>query len=219
MKQSSELFTEGLKGKSQAISQKQVLAAYKQVKSKGGAGGVDGLNFQEFESRRNDHLYKLWNRLASGSYFPQAVRQKRIPKYDGTWRRLGIPTISDRTAQQVVKDILEPRLEKVFHPSSFGYRPDKGGHQALAQAQQNSWAYRWEIDMDIKGFFDNIDHDLLMKAVQGHVKDEDEKWILLYIERWLRAPIQREEGEMVYPTKGRPQGGVISPVLANLFLH
>lgn len=217
--QSGELFENLLKCKSWQISQNQVLAAYKAVKSKRGAGGVDGLNLEEFDQNYQNHLYELWNRMSSGSYFPNAVRQKLIPKYDGTKRSLGIPTIGDRVAQQVVKDVLEPRLEAIFHPNSYGYRSGKSGHDAVRLAEQRCWAENWVIDMDIQGFFDNISHELMLEAVSYHINPLTEKWILLYIERWLKAPIQREEGNLDYRDKGTPQGGVISPLLANLFLH
>jgi len=221
-KQSRELFTdftEPLKVKSWQISREQVLDAYKKVKSNKGAGGVDGLNLEEFEQDYENHLYSLWNRMSSGSYHPKAVRQKLIPKYDGTKRSLGIPTIKDRIAQQVVKDVLEPRLEAIFHPNSYGYRHGKSGHDAVRLAEQRCWEQSWVIDMDIKGFFDNISHKLMLEAVSFHINPLTEKWILLYIERWLKAPIFTEDEDLICTSKGTPQGGVISPLLANLFLH
>ena len=217
--QSGNLFENLLKVKSWKISEKEVLNAYKTVKSNRGAGGVDGLNFEEFEKNRHNHLYELWNRMSSGSYYPKAVREKRIPKYDGTKRSLGIPTISDRVAQQVVKEVLEPRLESVFHQDSYGYRSGKSAHKAVQLTEQRCWRENWVIDMDIQGFFDNINHDLMLESVSFHINPLTEKWILLYIERWLKAPILREEGDLIYRDKGTPQGGVISPLLANLFLH
>ena len=218
-RQSSELFTDLSKCKSWQISHEQVLAAYKAVKRNKGAGGVDGINLEEFDQFRQGHLYELWNRMSSGSYFPKAVRQKGIPKYDGTKRNLGIPTIRDRVGQQVVKDVLEGRLESIFHQDSYGYRSGKSAHQAIELTEQRCWAENWVLDMDIKGFFDNINHELLLEAVSFHINPLTEKWILLYIERWLKAPILTELGDLIYPEKGTPQGGVISPILANLFLH
>ena len=198
------------------ISKFEVWDAYKRVKTNKGAAGVDGQSIAEFEMGLQDNLYKLWNRMSSGSYFPPPVLRVEIPKDDGRMRPLGIPTVSDRIAQQVVKQQLEPDLENHFHPDSYGYRPGKSALDAVGQVRKNCWKYDWVLDLDIKGFFDNIDHDLLMKAVRWHT---DEKWVLLYIERWLKAPIYMTDGTLVYPVKGTPQGGVISPLLANLFLH
>ena len=155
--------------------------------------------------------------MASGSYFPPAVREVEIPKKDGKLRKLGIPTISDRVGQMVVKDYLEPRFEKIFSPNSFGYRPGKNAHMALEQVRQNCRKYDWVVDLDIKGFFDNIDHDKLFSAIEKHV---EERWCLMYIKRWLSMPVEKQSGELVpNPGKGTPQGGVISPLLSNLFLH
>ncbi len=199
------------------ITKHMVWEAYKKVKRKKGSGGVDMISLQDYEKFLQDNLYKLWNRLASGSYFPKSVREKEIPKKDGKKRKLGIPTISDRIAQQVVKDYIEPRFERIFHTSSFGYRPRRNAHQAIEQVRQNVRKFNWVIDMDIKGFFDEVSHDLLMKAVDKLVP---ESWVKLYIVRWLESPILKESGELVYRSgKGTPQGGVISPLLANLFLH
>ncbi len=203
--------------KSVPISKEQIWLAYKKVKSNQGSAGVDGISMEEFDAERSKHLYKLWNRMASGSYFPPAVKEVEIPKKDGKVRKLGIPTIADRVAQMVVKDYLEARFEKIFSPNSYGYRPDKSAHQALEKVRQNCRKTDWVIDLDIKGFFDNIDHDRLMLAVQKHVP---EKWCLLYIQRWLTMPVQIKSGELIQKQgKGTPQGGVISPLLANLFLH
>ncbi len=172
---------------------------------------------EEFNSKRSSNLYKLWNRMASGSYFPPVVKEVEISKKDGKIRKLGVPTIADRIAQMVIKDYLEPRFEKIFHPGSYGYRPDKSAQQAVASVRQNCRYYDWVIDLDIKGFFDNIDHSKLMLAVEKHVP---EKWVRLYIQRWLTMPIQLKSGELKQRQgKGTPQGGVISPLLANLFLH
>ncbi len=175
------------------------------------------MSMEEFDAQRSKHLYKLWNRMASGSYFPPPVKEVEIPKKDGNVRKLGIPTISDRVAQMVIKDYLEPRFEQIFSPDSYAYRPNKNAHQALAVVRENCWKTDWVIDLDIKGFFDNIDHQKLMLAVGKHVS---EKWCLLYIQRWLEMPVLTKSGELVQKQgHGTPQGGVISPLLANLFLH
>lgn len=202
--------------KTQAVTKQQVWEAYLEVRKKGKAAGVDQLTLGAYETGKSKYLYKVWNRMTSGSYFPPAVRRTEIPKGDGRIRKLGIPTISDRVAQQVVKNHLEPKLEKIFHPNSFGYRPGRSAHNAIEQAKENCWKYAWVIDLDIEEFFDNLDHDLLMRALKRH---EREKWVLMYIERWLKAPIQHQDGRLEHPGKGSPQGGVISPLLANLFLH
>lgn len=203
--------------KSVPISKEQIWLAYKKVKSNQGGAGVDQISMEEFDANRSKQLYKLWNRLASGSYFPPPVKEVEIPKKDGKVRKLGIPTIGDRVAQMVVKDYLEARFEKIFSPNSYGYRPDKSAHQALEKVRQNCRKTDWIIDLDIKGFFDNIDHNRLMLAVQKHVP---EKWCLLYIQRWLTMPVQTKSDELIQKQgKGTPQGGVISPLLANLFLH
>ena len=203
--------------KSVPISKQQIWLAYKKVKANQGSAGVDQISMEEFDAQRSKHLYKLWNRLASGSYFPPPVKEVEIPKKDGKVRKLGIPTIADRVAQMVVKEYLEARFEKIFSPNSYGYRPEKSAHQALEKVRQNCRKTDWVIDLDIKGFFDNIDHERLMLAVQKHVP---EKWCLLYIQRWLTMPVQTKSGELIQKQgKGTPQGGVISPLLANLFLH
>lgn len=192
------------------------MEAYKRVKSNKGAAGIDEETIQDFEKDYKYNLYKIWNRMSSGSYFPPPVKTVEIPKADGKTRKLGIPTVSDRIAQMVVKIYLEPHLESCFHPDSYGYRPKKSAIQALEVARKRCWKYDWVIDIDIKGFFDNIDHDLMMRAVQKHTQ---EPWILLYVKRWLEAPAQEQAGNVVKRTFGTPQGGVISPLLANLFLH
>ena len=207
---------ESMKSKSQPIELEMVRRAWSDVRTGGPSAGVDGITMEAFEERLERNLYKLWNRMASGSYFPAAVRRVYIEKPDGGQRPLGIPTILDRVAQTVVKHQLEPELENVFSENSYGYRPGRDAHQAVAKARQMCWRYPWVIDLDIKGFFDTIDHDLLMRAVR---KKTDQKWMLMYIERWLKAPIQTEDGKLEYPDMGTPQGGVISPLLANLFLH
>ena len=198
------------------ISKKVVWEAWKQVKANHGAAGVDEESVSDFEKNVKDNLYKIWNRMSSGSYFPPPVRTVEIPKKSGGERLLGIPTVADRVAQMVAKMYLEPVLEPNFHQDSYGYRPGKSAIQAVEVTRRRCWKYDWVLEFDIKGLFDNIDHDLLMKAVRKHT---DCKWMLLYIERWLKAPFQGEDGILVERTKGTPQGGVISPLLANLFLH
>jgi len=194
-----------------------VLEAYQKVRSNKGSAGIDAISMHEFDANRSKHLYKLWNRMASGSYFPPPVKEVEIPKKDGSIRKLGIPTISDRVGQMVVKMFIEPRLEAVFSPNSYGYRPKRNAHQALAKVRKNCWKQNWVIDLDIKGFFDNIDHNKLMLAVEKHVP---ENWVKFYIKRWLEAPVVTVAGELNQKQgKGTPQGGVISPLLANLFLH
>lgn len=205
------------KSKSLPVSKTMVWQAYKKVKANKGSAGIDGISLEQFEEKLEDNLYKIWNRMASGSYFPPAVKEVEIPKKDGKVRKLGIPTVADRIAQMVIKDLVEGRFEHLFSPNSYGYRPLKRAHQALEAVKQNVRKYSWVIDLDIKGFFDNIDHELLMKAVERHVT---EKWIKMYIRRWLEMPVQTKTGELIYKEgKGTPQGGVISPLLANLFLH
>lgn len=194
-----------------------VWAAYQNVRSNKGSAGIDAVSMQDFEANRSKYLYKLWNRMASGSYFPPPVKEVDIPKKDGSVRKLGIPTISDRVGQMVVKMFIEPRLEAIFSPNSYGYRPRKNAHQALAEVRSNCWKKDWVIDLDIKGFFDNIDHNKLMLAVEQHVP---ENWVKLYVKRWLEAPVITASGNRIEKQgKGTPQGGVISPLLANLFLH
>ncbi len=194
-----------------------VREAYKKVRANKGSAGIDNVSMEEFDANRAKYLYKLWNRMASGSYFPPPVKEVEIPKKDGKVRKLGIPTISDRVGQMVVKMFIEPRLEKIFSNDSYGYRPNKSAHQALASVRENCWKTDWVIDLDIKGFFDNIDHAKLMLAVEKHVP---ENWVRLYIQRWLEMPVLTKSGELIQKQgKGTPQGGVISPLLANLFLH
>ena len=190
--------------------------AYKAVKSNKGAAGVDGQNIEEFDKNIGKNLYKIWNRMSSGTYFPKAVREVLIPKGDGKYRPLGIPTITDRIAQMAVVIRMNREIDKIFHENSYGYRPNKSAIQAVGITRKRCWRYKWVIDLDIKGFFDNIDHELLMKAVRKHI---EEKWILIYIERWLKSPVQKSDGILQSREKGTPQGGVVSPILANLFLH
>jgi RNA-directed DNA polymerase len=198
------------------ISKRAVWEAYKRVKAKQGAAGVDAESIEEFEQHLQDNLYKLWNRMSSGTYFPPPVRSVEIPKKGGGVRKLGIPTVSDRVAQGVVKAYLEPLVEPQFHPDSYGYRPGKSAIDAVATARQRCWRYDWIIDLDVRGFFDNLDWSLMMRAVRKYTQCP---WILLYVQRWLEAPLQTAEGTLVRRTKGTPQGGVISPLLANIFLH
>src|SRR6201991_1273496 len=165
------------------IPKREVWEAYKTVRANHGAAGVDGQSIADFEADLANNLYKLWNRLSSGSYFPPPVRRVDIPKGDGKTRPLGIPTVADRIAQMVVKRFLEPLLEPVFHANSYGYRPGRSTHDALRVARAQCWRHDWVLDLDIKGFFDNIDHSLLMKAVRRHT---DCRWAVLYIERWLK---------------------------------
>lgn len=204
------------KGKPFCISKREVWEAYKRVKANKGSAGVDGQSIAEFEEDLSNNLYLLWNRMSSGSYMPPPVLRVEIPKGDGKMRPLGIPTVSDRIAQMVVKRYLEPILEPVFHEDSYGYRPGRSAHDALAMARQRCWSHDWVIDLDIKGFFDNLDWTLLMRALRKHT---DCKWVLLYIERWLRAAVRMPDGTLMSREKGTPQGGVVSPMLSNLFLH
>ena len=203
--------------KSISISKKMVWEAYKKVKSNKGSAGIDGESLEEYKDNLSANLYKLWNRLSSGSYFPPNVKEVEIKKDDGKKRKLGIPTVSDRIGQTVIKDYLEPELDKVFCDSSYGYRPNRSAHGALEEVRKNCWQYDWAIDLDIKGFFDNIDHELMMKALSGHTA---QRWVKMYVRRWLETSIEKANGEIIKKEgKGTPQGGVISPLLANLFLH
>jgi RNA-directed DNA polymerase len=198
------------------ISKHSVLEAWKRVKVNQGAAGIDEESIQDFERQLKDNLYRIWNRMSSGSYLPPPVKTVAIPKTGGGERKLGISTVADRVAQMVVKMHLEPKVEPLFHADSYGYRPFKSAHDAVGQARKRCWKYDWVLDLDIKGFFDNIPHELLMRAVRKHAP---EKWVVLYVERWLKAPAQNEQGQLTTREKGTPQGGVASPLLANLFLH
>jgi RNA-directed DNA polymerase len=204
------------KAKSHDISKYAVVDAYKRVKANKGAAGVDNVTIKDFEKDLKKNLYKIWNRMSSGSYFPPPVKAVEIPKADGKTRKLGIPAVGDRIAQMVVKIYLEPILETLFHEDSYGYRPGKSALDAVETARKRCWKYNWVIDIDIKGFFDNLDHTLMMRAVKAHTT---EQWILLLVQRWLEAPIQETDGTIAKREKGTPQGGVISPLLANLFMH
>jgi RNA-directed DNA polymerase len=199
-----------------SIPKRLVWQAWKAVKSNAGGAGIDDETLALFEQKRDKNLYKLWNRLSSGTYFPAPVKAVPIPKKQGGERILGIPTVTDRIAQTVVKLVFEPQVEPYFYEDSYGYRPNKSALDAVGVTRKRCWEYDWVLEYDIKGLFDNIDHDALMSLVRKH---SDEKWILLYIERWLKVPMQRDDGSLIERPKGTPQGGVISPLLANLFLH
>jgi RNA-directed DNA polymerase len=194
-----------------------VWEAFVRVKSNKGAAGVDEQSLGEFEANRDRNLYKIWNRLSSGSYFPPPVRAVEIPKASGKGVRvLGIPTVADRIAQTVVRMYLEPKVEPIFHPDSYGYRPGKSGLDAVGACRQRCWRADWVIDLDIRAFFDTVPWELVLKAVAHHT---DQAWILLYVERWLKAPLQQPDGSLVARDRGTPQGSAISPLLANLFMH
>ncbi len=202
--------------KSLPISKQMVYNSYLKVIAKDGSAGIDKQSIDMFNENLKDNLYKIWNRMTSGSYFPPPVRTVFIPKKQGGKRPLGIPTVGDRIAQGVVKDYLEPSLETIFHSSSFGYRPGRSAHDAIKQCHTNCTKYAWVLDVDIKGFFDNIGHEMMLQQLQQHTT---EKWVLLYAERWLKAGVEQEDKSIMARTKGTPQGGVISPLLANLYLH
>lgn len=198
------------------ISKRKLWEAYQSVRRNGGAAGIDGMTLEKLAEKEKDHLYTLWNRMSSGSYFPKAVKRVEIPKKSGGMRALGIPTVLDRIAQMTARLYLEPMLEPLFHQDSYGYRPNKSALHAVGVTRERCWKYDWVIDLDIKGFFDTIDHELMLRAVDHHKPPE---WVRLYIERWLKAPARDGEGKIIERSEGTPQGGVISPLLANLFLH
>lgn len=203
-------------GKSFQITQNEVLNAYKAVKANKGAGGVDRVDFETFEKNWKNRLYTLWNRMSSGTYFPKPVRGVEIPKKNGKVRLLGIPTIEDRVAQMVLRNRLEPHIEPIFYEDSYGYRPNKSALDAVGMARERCYRMKWVIEFDIVGLFDNINHEYLMKFVKHHSK---EKWVNLYIERCLKAPIVMPDGTIEKREKGTPQGGVISPLLSGLYMH
>jgi RNA-directed DNA polymerase len=206
-----------LQGKSFEISKRLIYEAWEKVQANSGAPGVDAVSIQEFAVNKRANLYKLWNRMSSGSYFPLAVRAVEIPKdYGAGTRVLGVPNVVDRIAQSAVAMLLEETLEPIFHPDSYGYRPRRGALDALAVTRKRCWQRDWVLDLDIRAFFDSVPHDLALKAVAHHT---DERWVLLYIERWLKAPMQMSDGTLVERTKGTPQGSPISPLLANVFMH
>jgi len=198
------------------ISKRVVMTAYERVKANKGTYGVDEQSIEDFEKNQKDNLYKIWNRMSSGSYFPKPVKAVAIPKKNGDKRTLGIPTVEDRIAQMVAKLYFEPQVEPMFYEDSYGYRPNKSAIQAIKTIRRRCWRKDWVLEFDIKGLFDNIRHDILMEMVKKHTNEE---WVVLYVQRWLTAPFQMENGTIIPRTSGTPQGGVISPVLANLFLH
>ena len=202
--------------KSYEIPEEIVKEAYRKTKANAGSEGVDGISIEEFESDLDDNLYRIWNRMSSGSYFPPPVKAVEIPKKKGGSRTLGIPTVADRIAQTVVKTYFEPMVEPYFHEDSYGYRPNKSATDAIGTTRRRCWEYNWVLELDIKGLFDNIDHEMMIESVRRHTESP---WILLYIDRWLKAPMIMPDGSVRKRTSGTPQGGVISPVLANLFLH
>lgn len=204
-------------GKTVPITLEQVTSAYRKVRQGGKGTGIDQESWIDFDKKVDENLYVIWNRLSSGSYHAQAVREVEIPKKDGKLRKLGIPTLRDRVAQQVVKVYMEEKIEPLFHENSYGYRPLKSAHQAIEQVRQNCYRLDWVLDLDISKFFDEIDHEIMLKAVDHVVK---EKWVRMYVSRWLQAPTQKADGTLQPKEgKGTPQGGVISPLLANLYLH
>jgi len=199
------------------IPKRLVFQAWEKVRANNGAPGVDAVSITEFAAREKDNLYRLWNRMSSGSYFPGPVRAVEIPKDHGAGVRiLGVPNTADRVAQTAAAMLLEEKLEPIFHPDSYGYRPGRSAHDALAVARKRCWKQAWAVDLDIRAFFDSVPHDLLLKAVAHHT---DERWVLLYIARWLKAPMQMPDGTLAAREKGTPQGSPISPLLANLFMH
>ncbi len=198
------------------ISKQLVKVAFERVKANRGTYGIDEQSIADFEENLKDNLYKIWNRMSSGTYFPKPVKAVAIPKKNGGARTLGIPTVEDRVAQMVAKMYFEPKVEKIFYEDSYGYRPNKSAIQAIGVLRERCWRKDWVIDFDIKGLFDNIRHDYLIEMVKRHT---DEKWVILYVERWLKTPFKMQDGTIMERTAGTPQGGVISPVLANLFMH
>ena len=198
------------------VAKRVVWEAYRQVKANRGAAGIDGESIEMFEANLKDNLYRVWNRMCSGSYFPPAIRLVEIPKKTGGVRALGIATVEDRIAQTVAKIYIEPALERLFHPDSYGYRPGKSALQAIGVTRERCWKYDWVIEFDIHRAFDELDWTLLLRAVRKHVK---ERWAVLYIERWLKTPFVTSDGTVVPRSKGVPQGSVIGPVLMNLFMH
>lgn len=203
--------------KSFCISKQAVWDAWERVRAKDGAAGVDGESIAEFERDLKGNLYVLWNRMSSGSYMPPPVRAVQIPKKDGQGvRTLGVPTVADRIAQTVVRLYLEPGVEPLFHPDSYGYRPGRSALDAVGVCRERCWKYDWVIDLDYRAFFDSVDHPLVLKSVAAHT---DQRWILLYVERWLKAPLDQGDGTLVARDRGTPQGSAISPVLANIYLH
>ena len=201
------------------VSKWLIWEAYQKVRANKGAPGADGETIEQFEQGLENNLYRLWNRLSSGTYFPPPVKAVEIPKAGGRGVRiLGVPTVSDRIAQTAAAMVLEKEVEPIFHPDSYGYRPGRSAHDALAACRDRCWKYNWVIDLDVQAFFDSVDHELLLKAVERHIGPE-EKWVMLSVRRWLVAPLQTASGEQQARDRGTPQGSAISPVLANLFMH
>jgi RNA-directed DNA polymerase len=204
-------------GKPFDISQWEVWEAYRQVKANKGAPGVDGCSIEDFEADLKNNLYRVWNRMSSGSYFPPPVKAVEIPKpHGGGTRVLGVPTVADRVAQTVVARRLEARVEPIFHPDSYGYRPGRSALDAVAACRKRCWRKDWVIDLDVQKFFDSVPWDLVVKAVAANT---DQPWVVLYVRRWLAAPLQLPDGTLAERDRGTPQGSAVSPVLANLFLH
>jgi RNA-directed DNA polymerase len=207
----------GPEGKSFQIPKQLVWEAYRRVKANKGAAGVDGQSLAGFEEDLRNNLYRIWNRMSSGTYFPPPVKAVEIPKPNGGGTRiLGVPTVADRIAQTVVALRLEARTESIFHPDSYGYRLRKSAHDALRKCRERCWRKDWVLDLDIRKFFDSLDHDLVIRTVEANTTD---KWVLLYVRRWVKAPLQLPDGTLQERDKGTPQGSAVSPVLANLFLH
>ena len=199
------------------ISKRAVWEAYKSVKANKGAAGVDGQSIEDFEKDLKNNLYRIWNRMSSGTYFPPPVRAVEIPKpHGGGTRMLGIPTVADRIAQTVVAKQLEPRTESIFHDDSYGYRPGRSAPMAVGKCRERCWKKSWVLDLDVQKFFDSVDHERMVKAVAANT---DQKWVVLYVKRWLAAPIHLPDGTVVERDRGTPQGSAVSPVLANLYLH
>ena len=204
-------------GKSFEISKWEVWEAYRQVKANQGAPGVDGVTLEQFDADLKNQLYRIWNRMSSGTYFPPAVKAVQIPKSHGSGTRtLGVPTVADRIAQTVVARRLEAKVEPIFHPDSYGYRPNRSALHAVAACRQRCWSHDWVIDLDVESFFDSVGWDLMLKAVAAHCTDP---WVQLYVKRWLAAPLQLPDGTVHQRDRGTPQGSAVSPVLANLFMH
>jgi RNA-directed DNA polymerase len=209
----------GPEGKPFKIPKQLVGEAWKQVKANKGAAGADGCSIEDFEADLRNNLYKIWNRLSSGTYFPPPVRAVEIPKpHGGGTRMLGIPTVADRVAQTVAALALEPRTESIFHGDSYGYRPGRSPLMAVAKCRERCWKKDWVIDLDVQKFFDSVDHDLMVKAVEANIT-HDQRWVVLYVKRWLKAPVRMPDGRLAGRDRGTPQGSAVSPVLANLFMH
>ena len=198
------------------IPKQMVWEAYQRVKANKGAAGVDGQSVEQFEQDLKNNLYRLWNRMSSGSYFPPPGKAVEIPKVSGGVRILGVPTVADRIAQTVVAMYLERLVEPIFHPDSYGYRPGRSALDAVARCRERCWRKDWVIDLDVRAFFDSVDHSRMLKAVARHT---DAKWVLLYVARWLEAPMRQPDGTLAARDRGTPQGSAVSPVLANLYLH